>query len=358
MDTSGEAISVFSMSSMASALAMGGGAGAGPTSASAGAGDVDTATASRTGADDRPSSVGSIAPGGTVAASSSTSNLQIKKGIMKGDSLLRILGERAADSNNEVIVLAETGHLRAITSLVDRGFDWDSCRGLRNFTPLHYACRGGHAAVASELLRACPSLLHVSNDNGEVPLHLAVYGGHLLLAEQLLDRGTAVDAPTREGETALFYAARRAMPAAVRLLLQRGADPAHEDYLGDTPVDVAEDEHTRHAFESEKASARDCSSSGGSGSGGPSARLAVEELQAVMAFLPAEDVCRAACVCGKWHRVSESEDIWARLGVRRWEVALQNVLGLDHLGGGSLGGASSQFSRPPPKKKKSVKKAA
>ena len=74
-------------------------------------------------------------------------------------------------------------------------------------------------------------------------------------------------------------------------------------------------------------------------------------IQAVFAFLTASDVCRAACVSGKFHRVSESAEIWARLGVRRWEVALQNVLGLDHLGGGSLGGASSQFSRPPPKKK-------
>ena len=240
LDTSGETISVFNAMMMGAAS----GASAAPVHTPMPAGGASgapqnmswLAAGASTGAStgSRPNSAGANTSGGDRAASSSSSsssssNRVINTSIIKADSLLRIMGESSAERNNEVIVLAETGALRAITSLVDRGFDWDSCRGLRNFTPLHYACRAGHPAVVSELLRACPQLMHVGNDSGEQPLHMAIYGGHLLLAEQLLDRGAEVDATTNDGETALMYAARRNMPAAVRLLLQRDANPMHKD---------------------------------------------------------------------------------------------------------------------------------
>ena len=50
-------------------------------------------------------------------------------------------------------------------------------------------------------------------------------------------------------------------------------------------------------------------------------RLPYTELLQVFSYLTAKDVCRAAMVSGKWHRVSECEEIWKALGVRRWELA-------------------------------------
>ena len=45
----------------------------------------------------------------------------------------------------------------------------------------------------------------------------------------------------------------------------------------------------------------------------------------------------------KWHRVSITESIWSRLGVRRWELALQSTLGFGMA-------ASSSFSLKRPSK--------
>jgi len=44
--------------------------------------------------------------------------------------------------------------------------------------------------------------INCRNNSGETALHLASYSGHLLIVEQLIDNG----------ETPLFYAARKSMP--------------------------------------------------------------------------------------------------------------------------------------------------
>jgi ankyrin repeat protein len=60
------------------------------------------------------------------------------------------------------------------------------------------------------------------NDSGESSLHLAVYSGHILIADQLLDKGADINLTNNDGETPLFYAARKSNAAIIRLLLQRG----------------------------------------------------------------------------------------------------------------------------------------
>ena len=55
-------------------------------------------------------------------------------------------------------------------------------------------------------------------------------------------------------------------------------------------------------------------------------RLQVEQVTHILSFLPAAAVGRAACVCGLWHGAAEHGSLWARLGVRRWELSLRGVL--------------------------------
>ena len=257
------------------------------------------------------------------------------------DTLLRIMGESDAQLDSEMLVLAESGNLEGVQRMLDEGYNLPLARrGMDGYTPLHYACNRGHAAVASELLRAHPSLLHLRTDAGDSALHLAVYSGNMLLVEQLLDRGADINAQNKYGETALFYAARKSMPAVVRLLLQRGADGSMSDCYDETAQDHASDAHTKKAFQSKVMLVEDSHP-----------RLSYEELLGVFRFLEVRDLCRAACVSGKWHRVSETQDLWSKLGVRRWEASLQATLGL-----GGLALPTSFLSRPPARRPSSKDK--
>ena len=261
------------------------------------------------------------------------------------DSLLRILSEPDAQLDSEFLVLAESGNLAGVQKMLEAGYGSHLGRkesppcGLNGYTALHHACNRGHAAVVSELLRAHPSLIHLSTNAGDSPLHLSVYSGNLLLVEQLLDRGARINVANNEGETPLFYAARKGMPALVRLLLQRGADASLRDRFGDQAPDHAEDARTRSAFESTSALADSSDRT----------RIGYEELLHVFRFLDMREVCRAACVAGKWHRVSEAPELWSKFGVRRWEASLQATLGLATLAPTGMSFLSRPAARRPSK---------
>jgi ankyrin repeat protein len=59
-------------------------------------------------------------------------------------------------------------------------------------------------------------------------------------AEALVDGGAAVDAQDRAGRTALSYAAMYGSTDCIYLLAARGADVAHMDSDGNTPLELAE----------------------------------------------------------------------------------------------------------------------
>ena len=235
-----------------------------------------------------------------LASTSATAVLQRE---LNSDSLLRILDEVNAYKSNEVIIMSETGDFVGITAAIDSGIDLISCRGLAGYTPLHHACNRGHVAIVGAILRNNMRILNSSNDTGETALHLAVYAGNMNIVEQLLDHGANIDGRNDYGETALFYAARKGMPALVRLLLQRGSDIDIIDRFGEKAIEHSSDPHTMLAFVAQKID--------------QSGMLPSNELLLVFQFLDAREICRCAMVAGKWHRVSETESIWAALGVRR-----------------------------------------
>jgi hypothetical protein len=209
---------------------------------------------------------------------------------------------------------SEKGDLSSLQKLHVSGLDIVSCRGLNGYTPLHHACNRGHALVAAELLRL-NALIDCKNDNGETPLHLAVYAGNILIVDQLLDFEADINAVNTEGQTSLFYAARKSQPAIVRLLLQRGADATILDKYDELAIDHAADANTRKAFDAHNLVET---------SNHP---LQYSDLLHIFSYLKVTDVMRCACVSSKWHRVSEYEEVWKRLGVRRWELALQSTMG-------------------------------
>ena len=269
----------------------------------------------------RPSTAGSRSRAANFSISASyqapeelnSSSCVIRRQI-EDESLLRILGEKDSKKSNDLTKCCETGDLATLRNYIDQGDDLVNIKGLDGFSLLHYACNRGHAAIVSELLRALLPI-DIRNASNETPLHLAVYCGNLLIVEQLIDRGADINAKNQYDETPLFYAARKSFPAVVRLLVQRGANVNIQDRYGEIAQEHATDAHTAHAFEARRLDQSD------------TVFLPYNELLHVFKFLTARDVCRCACVAGKWHRVSESEEIWTALGVRRWECALQSSLG-------------------------------
>lgn len=122
-----------------------------------------------------------------------STNVAVLQRASNSDSLLRILGEKKALQNNEMIMMAEVGDVSGIAILLGGGdVDFLSCRGLAGYTPLHHACNRGHLAVVSEILKFHLSFINASNDTGETALHLAVYAGNMNIVEQLLDHGADI----------------------------------------------------------------------------------------------------------------------------------------------------------------------
>ncbi|RYG96132.1 ankyrin repeat domain-containing protein [archaeon] len=147
---------------------------------------------------------------------------------VEGDDLLRIMRRDEIELQNELFILAEQGEYKKFKSLIDgcnHHIDLCKFRGLHGFTLLHHAASRGHSSIVLELLKNNRDSVHLRNDLKETPLHLAAYHGHLLLVDLLLDYNADINAVNKDGETCLFYAVRRKMPAVIRLLIQRGMLP-------------------------------------------------------------------------------------------------------------------------------------
>mmetsp|Transcript_7290 Transcript_7290/g.12240 ORF Transcript_7290/g.12240 Transcript_7290/m.12240 type:complete len:340 (-) Transcript_7290:251-1270(-) len=249
------------------------------------------------------------------------------------DSLLRIMNENSTKANDEFIMLAEKGDAVKIRTIVEHGINVSKFRGLNGYTPLHHACNRGHGNVVSVLLSANIPV-DSKNDSGETPLHLAAYMGHLLIVEQLLDCGANINSCNEYDETPLFYAARRNMPVLVRLLLQRNANADLVDVNDEKAIEHTEDPRTLSMFAETIPQDGDSAVS----------KMSHIAIQNIYSFLKAKEIGSASCVCGKWHRASESDEVWAKVGLRRWELALQGSLGFGATASSSF---RPKLSRPP-----------
>lgn len=77
------------------------------------------------------------------------------------------------------------------------------------------------------------------NKPGWTPLHYAATNGHLEIMQLLLDENAYIDAESPNGTTPLMMAAHYGSSAAVKLLVEAGADPNIRNQLGLTAIDFA-----------------------------------------------------------------------------------------------------------------------
>ncbi|GAB5033888.1 Hypothetical protein NocV09_01600040, partial [Nannochloropsis oceanica] len=161
----------------------------------------------------------------------------------------------AADMQGRTTALieaAQRGHVQMVLYLLRRGAGIDQV-GEKHRTALYWAANKGQVDVVLTLLshRADPSR---SDLRGRTPLLTAASQGHVGVLCALLGlkrdgspsssssptSSIDLDAATYDSRrTALWYATHRGRTAAVRLLLEAGADPSLSDWDCLRPLDIA-----------------------------------------------------------------------------------------------------------------------
>ncbi len=102
-------------------------------------------------------------------------------------------------------------------------------------SPLMLAALKGHAALAKKLVARGADV----NKTGWTPLHYAATGGHVEIINLLLEEHAYIDAESPNKTTPLMMAAHYGSPAAVKVLLEAGADTRARNQLGLTAIDFA-----------------------------------------------------------------------------------------------------------------------
>lgn len=108
-------------------------------------------------------------------------------------------------------------------------------RNAADESPLMLAALHGNLALCRLLISKGADV----NKPGWAPLHYAATNGHVDVMRLLLDENAYIDAQSPNGTTPLMMAAHYGSAAAVKLLLESGADPLLKNDLGLTALDFA-----------------------------------------------------------------------------------------------------------------------
>jgi ankyrin repeat protein len=138
----------------------------------------------------------------------------------------------------DVFALIDADDRDALRDELERRPELAGERNEEGLSPVLHALARGRSDLVDPILDANPPL----------DVFDAAAVGRMRGLEDLLEAEPALaQARSRDGATALHYAARYDQREAVELLLERGADPTARDAEGRTPADVAGDE-TRDVF--------------------------------------------------------------------------------------------------------------
>jgi ankyrin repeat protein len=144
-----------------------------------------------------------------------------------------------------LFIAVHEGSLKAAEALVDWPKTKVEWRSPKDESPLMVAALRGHTQIVRKLIARDADV----NKPGWAPLHYAATGGHTEIIRILLEEHAFIDAESPNRSTPLMMAAKYGSPAAVKLLLDEGADPRLRNELGMTAVDFARQSNRQDAAE-------------------------------------------------------------------------------------------------------------
>ena len=134
-----------------------------------------------------------------------------------------------------LFIAVQDGSLKAAEALIawpKTEVEWHSAK---DESPLMIASLKGETEIVRKLIARDAAV----NKPGWAPLHYAATRGHLDMMQILLDDYAFIDAESPNKTTPLMMAAKYGSTAAVKLLLDAGADPTMRNELGLSAVDFA-----------------------------------------------------------------------------------------------------------------------
>ena len=135
---------------------------------------------------------------------------------------------------------ARAGDLNKIKKLIKQG-NYVNCTDSDGYTPLHYACIGGHLAAVRALASELQANLTLRDAKGNTPLLLAAESGHEEVVVALLhEYGCPVTDKNYKDWGVLHYACARGNVSLVKLLIcNHNADYNARDKRNRLPIHVA-----------------------------------------------------------------------------------------------------------------------
>ena len=151
--------------------------------------------------------------------------------------LLRGFDANALDPSGRhgLFAALQEGSLKAAEALIAwprTNVEW---RSPKDESPLMLAAFRGHTDLVKKLIARDADV----NKPGWTPLHYAATGGHLPVIKLLIEEHAYINAESPNKTTPLMMAAEYGSTAAVKLLLDEGADPLMRNELGLSAVDFA-----------------------------------------------------------------------------------------------------------------------
>ena len=142
----------------------------------------------------------------------------------------------STDGNNLLLFYIAHLNLRDSAKLVEEGEADPNCFNANGSTPLHFSVYYGCLEIAELLLKkgADPNRQELQEIGGCSPLQRAVEKNNYKMVALLLQNGANPQIKSKNGFTALHYAAREGFKEIVVLLVASGADVNARDASGFT----------------------------------------------------------------------------------------------------------------------------
>lgn len=140
-----------------------------------------------------------------------------------------------ADGLSGLLIASREGSLKVADLLLAQNKTKLELRTPQDENALMFAALGGHFALAKNLITKGADV----NKMGWTPLHYAATKGHLDIIRLLLDSHAYIDAESPNKTTPLMMAAMYGTGAAVKLLIDEGADVSLKNEQGLMAYDFA-----------------------------------------------------------------------------------------------------------------------